>query len=592
MRLFFTRSRRDDHDELQPSRDSPDGKNNSRPLEDNNTQSTIKSRNERTALSGHGHSSLEQQPLLGRETSRQSYASTSSPQRLKNGSHLDINAPESAHVRARSRSKRRKTRIRTSIYADPPRSYTRAILSYTLTVTLSSTIFLALFGVLKIIAWPHSLHPSPLREFLVGAASWTVAYALRVPILYIFTLGNNYVNAFTSTVSTFVQVSGQEAIRLAVLVLLQIHLDRPPIQDTQAHSGLTLSRSRLDGEDTGAPPDWAPLPDVWHTAFTQVWWLALGWATIDVAVGVVQGYEQLALYRDVLKGYERKRSHVQGSPSPPPRLKGRRSSRPTENFARSASNLPDHQHEGQAHEHEEEGVLNGGRVPIPPHLSPQNGDYQQQQQYQPIRQPSHVLYTATPLQMQSSELVLSGEANVVAASPLDLEAELSSLITRKQRAELEGVYGSPLPRIPIFLIALQRLDSILLSIGLTLLVSSAYLRALYLPPEEPSTPVASALSLSSLVPLAEGLSASVVETLKRRMDGGSVRYKQDWEVDWAEIKHTTVPVFVAVVLIHFALSILWIEALPRIGVHTASYVGLLVSLTAFFAGLGYWSALI
>ncbi|KAG8797466.1 hypothetical protein FRC17_007733, partial [Serendipita sp. 399] len=174
-------------------------------------------------------------------------------------------------------------------------SYTRALVSYTLIVTLSSTIFLALFGVLKILAWPHSLHPSPLREFLVGAAGWTVAYASRIPILYILTLGNNYVNAFTSTVSTFVQVSGQEIIRLAVVILLQIHLDRPPIQETQAHSS---SRFRSDGS---VPPDWAPLPDVWHTAFTQVWWLALGWAAIDVTVGVVQGYEQLALYRDVLK---------------------------------------------------------------------------------------------------------------------------------------------------------------------------------------------------------------------------------------------------------------------------------------------------
>jgi len=70
------------------------------------------------------------------------------------------------------------------------------------------------------------------------------------------------------------------------------------------------------------------------------------------------------------------------------------------------------------------------------------------------------------------------------------------------------------------------------------------------------------------------------------------RYKQDWAVDWWRVIHTTVPVFAVVVLVHFLLSILWIEALPRIGVHTASYVGLLVSLTMFFAGLGYWGALV
>jgi hypothetical protein len=161
------------------------------------------------------------------------------------------------------------------------------------------------------------------------------------------------------------------------------------------------------------------------------------------------------------------------------------------------------------------------------------------------------------------------EHTVIVTHLRDLEAELSHLITRKQRAELEEVYGSPLPRIPIFLIALQRLDSILLSLGLTLLISSAYLRALFLPAISPDAPIPDGTG-SPLAP----------------------RYKPDWEVDWRRVKDTTVPVFAMVVLIHFLLSILWIEALPRIGVHTASYVGLLVSLTTFFAGLGYWGALV
>jgi hypothetical protein len=163
--------------------------------------------------------------------------------------------------------------------------------------------------------------------------------------------------------------------------------------------------------------------------------------------------------------------------------------------------------------------------------------------------------------MHSSEhlIAVNGSEVVLVASPRDLEAELSHLMTRKQRAELEEVYGSPLPRIPIFLIALQRLDSILLSLGLTLLISSAYLRAWYLP------------AISADLP---------------------IKFKKHWEVDWSEVKHTTIPVFAIVVLVHSILSTLWMEALPRIGVHTASYVGLLVSLAAFFAGLGYWGALV
>lgn len=197
------------------------------------------------------------------------------------------------------------------------------------------------------------------------------------------------------------------------------------------------------------------------------------------------------------------------------------------------------------------------------------------------RPASHIVYTLTPQHVSSADLTATyegaqegqeaeplQESTILIAAPMDLEAELSHLLVRKQRAELEGVYGSPLPRIPVFLIALQRFDSILLSVGLTLLVSAAYLRAFYLP----ATTVVDDPNLLKVL-----LSAT---------------YQQDWAVDWSKVKDTTVPIICAAVLFHFFLSMLWIEALPRIGVHTASYVGLLVSLAVLFAGLGCWGALI
>jgi hypothetical protein len=55
-----------------------------------------------------------------------------------------------------------------------------------------------------------------------------------------------------------------------------------------------------------------------------------------------------------------------------------------------------------------------------------------------------------------------------------LETQISHLLALKNRAEIEGVYGSPLPNIPLFLMFLQRLDSILFSLGLTLALSAAY----------------------------------------------------------------------------------------------------------------------
>ena len=35
-------------------------------------------------------------------------------------------------------------------------------------------------------------------------------------------------------------------------------------------------------------------------AFRRVWWLALGWSLAEVTAGIAQGYETLALYREVL----------------------------------------------------------------------------------------------------------------------------------------------------------------------------------------------------------------------------------------------------------------------------------------------------
>jgi hypothetical protein len=50
-------------------------------------------------------------------------------------------------------------------------------------------------------------------------------------------------------------------------------------------------------------------------------------------------------------------------------------------------------------------------------------------------------------------------------------------------------------------------------------------------------------------------------------------------------------VFGLVVALHSILTVVWAEALPRIGIHTASYTSLLVAIGTFFAGLALWGAL-
>ena len=48
-----------------------------------------------------------------------------------------------------------------------------------------------------------------------------------------------------------------------------------------------------------------PRPTWRDGAFRAVWWLALGWGFAEAAVSIAQGYEQLALYRNVMVPVER-----------------------------------------------------------------------------------------------------------------------------------------------------------------------------------------------------------------------------------------------------------------------------------------------
>ncbi|KAI0659588.1 hypothetical protein C8Q70DRAFT_985300 [Cubamyces menziesii] len=133
-----------------------------------------------------------------------------------------------------------------------------------------------------------------------------------------------------------------------------------------------------------------------------------------------------------------------------------------------------------------------------------------------------------------------------------VDQDVEQLIHLQEREELEEVYGMPVIYIPVFVPCLQRIDSFLFSLGYTLILAWAYLRSpLSFPPEyEPPGP--------------PGMYSS----------------------------RALVLAFPLVVLVHVCLSVLHSPpVLPRIGVHTTAYVGLLVGLGGFFTGLGLWGAL-
>jgi len=201
----------------------------------------------------------------------------------------------------------------------------------------------------------------------------------------------------------------------------------------------------------------------WHDpSFTVVWWLAIGWGAAEATVAIVQGYEQLSLYRDVLL------------PGPID----------VERVMESIDSLRDHT--------ESENV-----------------------------------------QMQ-------------------VDQDLDQLMAIKAREELEEVYGMPVIKIPVFVSYLQRLSSLILGLGLSLLLSAAYLR--------------SPLSLPT-DPLIKVLSSSISPTLLTTL-----------------LLVFSLNLFIA--FLHTSL------VLPRIGLHTAAYIGLLVGLGTLFGGLGEWGVLL
>ncbi|KAH7924194.1 hypothetical protein BV22DRAFT_527075 [Leucogyrophana mollusca] len=236
-----------------------------------------------------------------------------------------------------------------------------------------------------------------------------------------------------------------------------------------------------------------PVPTWQDPAFRTVWWLALNIS--EVLVALVQAYGQIGLYRDVM--------------------------------------VP----EGRAHEFLER--LKNDNV----RMSDVGDSYAFQDSRQVLNETRDVEEDLpAPRPAWRSETVLGSQ----------IDRDFDQLLAFKSREELEEIYGLPVVKIPIFISCLQRFNSIILSLGLTLLLSSSYLRSpLSLPASDYSQTHSTAYSYTPI--------------------------------------SATLPL---VLVVHTSLAMLYTPSvLPRIGVHTAAYVGVLAGLMSFFAGLAAWGAL-
>ncbi|GJE88988.1 hypothetical protein PsYK624_050770 [Phanerochaete sordida] len=348
-------------------------------------------------------------------------------------------------------------------------SYRWVVALYTF-VPLSSLLLLAFLAYCPYLFWnlpttppePHPPYfPAPLPYVLAASGMWSLAYLLRTPVFAAVSAALGGAPPVLATLAFHaLHVLLYNALRLAPLALLRIR------------GGMAHDRA-----------SWR------DPAFARVWWVALGWAATDVAVGIAQSYAQLALYRAVMVPPERVQQVLAHSA-------GAGASMTSLLAADLEEALP---------------------------LSPRSD---------------------TP---KAGSVPTTLDDAIRAAVDQDLE----QLVNLKDREDVEEIYGLPPIKIPVFVSCLQRIDSILLSTGITLTLSASYLN--------------SALSL----PISTN-ALTHPPTSNRPF-------------------HIAFP---CIVLLNLFLNLIYTPlVLPRIGVHTTAYIGFLLGLGTFFTGLGLWGAL-
>ncbi|KAJ3557632.1 hypothetical protein NM688_g1370 [Phlebia brevispora] len=362
-----------------------------------------------------------------------------------------------------------------------PGSYRRVLVLYSF-VPITAILVVLLLAFAPELFWPITsprpspypqLYPFPLPEVLLSSAMWSMAYLFRLPLY-------SGVSSILGAVDPFFTTFLFNVVHTIVFNFLRI--TSLPILGIRQK----MQYSR---------PTWR------DPVFRSVWWLSLGWAIIDVIVGIAQSYAQLALYRNVMVPEDRIAEILASSSAEESR---------TNLLSSSDEVLP--------------------LTLSPRHDAPPNG--------------------ACPGENgKRVRLVPGNTRSLDEAIRLAVDKDLEQLVNLKEREDLEEIYGFPVIRIPVFVSCLQRLDSILLSTGNTLVLSAAFL--------------SSSLSLS--------VNATV------------------------EMPSTNRPFFIAfpiVMLMNLTMSLLHTPLiLPRIGVHTTAYIGFLLGLGSFFAGLGLWGAL-
>ncbi|CAA7262189.1 unnamed protein product [Cyclocybe aegerita] len=442
--------------------------------------------------------------------------------------------------------------------------------------------------------------PFPLPELLTAAALWSMSYLLR-DSLYAISLFltspipfprhrfPSFIPVLTSTISAFLQSASTLILRQFAIPILLI-----PFYSTQRPQALSLAGIEDDALHKAHFPTWQ------DGAFRRVWWVALGWAAAEAIVGVKQGYDNIGLYADVLVSVRKSVGKDEALAA----LASRQGGEPTESQKKRATSAV-----AQMAAVDEESITPTQRnwdsrrdtaLSAPPQrrehsdsLSSSNSEIRRSTTFEELggsglgeRQPLLTLNRPPPLADASLTRQTTQESERLLVEN-EVEQDLDELLRMRAREELEEVYGIPVIQIPVFLSCLHRINAILSSLGVTLILTAVYMRSTlvsYPPPGSP--PPATYFSLSSFTTIFFRSGMPEPSSPSTTISASSALHP------FQPSNHALLLAFPGLLLIHAVLSFMhtpWV--LPRIGIHTFVYIGLLIWLSVFFGGLGVWEAL-
>ncbi|WVO21257.1 uncharacterized protein IAS62_002564 [Cryptococcus decagattii] len=312
--------------------------------------------------------------------------------------------------------------------------------------------------------YPHPLLPYP---FIIGIFASCTVQTIRVPI-FVVVEWFGFSSTAIGFISRILHSTLHEALRLLTLPLI------------------------------------VPSPT---SGFHSSYYLGLGWGVAEVTWGIVQGWEQLALYQEVM-------------PSP------------------DRIYLPDEEDHDDDEEDEQERAKREGMLSAVEERDEEESDRE--------------------IEEEEDE-----EEDVLDDSELEKKVEI--LERMRARRDLEQVIGVPFPNIPFPFHLLWRLDTLLLNLGLTLILSAFYFNP---------TPIYRHFHPS---PISDGAVVEAVSIPATKPDRDASKYL--W-LAW-----------VIIVLVHVGVNLAW-KVVGRLGVGAVTWGALIIALGSVFAGLGCWGGLV